>query len=120
MYEPLFTGYVLVRLAYADYAQRVSVLDCRGVAKFVGDGRVAWPVPDSEVDSVRIIVQSRQEYSPYPYLQEGAPVEVIHGPLVGACGVLIREPRKHRLVVSVPMMAQSVAVEIDAADVRPC
>ena len=120
VYEPLFAGYVLVRLVHADYAQRVAVLDCRGVAKFVGNGAVAWPVPDREVDSVRIVVQSRLEYSPYPYLQKGTLVEVVHGPLIRACGILIIEPRKHRLVVSIPMMSQSVAVDIDVADVRPC
>lgn len=119
VHEPLFPGYVLVHMVHTDYAQRVAVLECRGVIGFVGNGRAAWTISGAEVTSVQAIIQSRMECSPYPYLRKGSFVEVIHGPLAGASGILICEPKKHRLVVSISLFAQSVSVEVDVADVRP-
>jgi len=120
VHEPLFPGYVLVHMIHSNYAQRIGVLDCRGVIGLVGNGRTAYPIPDDEVASVKSIVKSRLECSPYPYLSEGSLVEVIHGPLAGVCGILIHEPRGHRLVVSISLFSQSISAEIDIADVRLC
>jgi len=117
---PLFPRYVLVRLAYGDYDQRVAVLDCRSVAGFIGDGKIAWPIPETEIASVRILAQSGVECSTSRYLRAGSFVEVIHGPLAGAQGILIREPKKYRLAVSISLFAQSISAEVDVADVRPC
>jgi transcription antitermination factor NusG len=44
--------------------------------------------------------------------------EVIHGPLKGVVGRLVRKDQKARLVLSVNLIGQAVSVEVDAADVR--
>lgn len=118
--EPLFPGYVFTRLVYPDCDQRINVLDTRGVVRFLGDGVKAWPVSDEEVLSVKAVVQARVDCSPYPYLREGAYVEVIHGPLKHAKGILVEEPKNHRLVVSISLFAQSISAEVDVGDVRLC
>jgi transcription antitermination factor NusG len=46
-------------------------------------------------------------------------VEVMHGPLTGVVGRLVRKNEKARLVLSVDLIGQAVSVEVDAADVRP-
>jgi transcription antitermination factor NusG len=46
-------------------------------------------------------------------------VEVVHGPLTGVVGRLVRKNDKARLVLSVDLIGQAVSVEVDAADVRP-
>jgi transcriptional antiterminator RfaH len=119
VHEPLFPGYVLVRIVQ-EYVQRVAVLECRSVVGFIGDDKGAWPIAETEVSSVKTIIQSRLECWPYPHLKKGSFVKVIHGPLAGASGILVREPRRHRLVVSISLFAQSVSVEVDVADVRSC
>jgi hypothetical protein len=43
----------------------------------------------------------------------------VRGSLEGVEGVLTRKKNLYRLVISVQMLAQSVSVEIDAADVIP-
>jgi hypothetical protein len=43
----------------------------------------------------------------------------VRGPLDGVRGVLVRKDRRARLVVSVHLIQQAVAVELDADDVRP-
>ena len=47
-------------------------------------------------------------------------VEVVHGPLRGVIGRLMRKdsPRA-RLVLSVDLIGQAVSVDVDAADVKP-
>ena len=45
-------------------------------------------------------------------------VEVIHGPLRGVVGRLVRKGAHARLVLSVALIGQGVSVEVDAADVK--
>src|SRR5205823_2697493 len=56
---------------------------------------------------------------PHPFLKVGERVRVTRGTLEGLEGLLIRRKGACRLVLSVEMLAQSVAVEIDGADVEP-
>jgi transcription antitermination factor NusG len=51
-------------------------------------------------------------------IREGMMVEVVHGPLKGVIGRLIRKGSRARLVLSVDLIGQAVSVEVDAADVR--
>ena len=46
-------------------------------------------------------------------------VEVIHGPLKGVIGRLVRKGANARLVLSVDLIGQAVSVDVDAEDVRP-
>ena len=49
----------------------------------------------------------------------GTMVEVVHGPLRGVFGRLVRKGPRARLVLSVDLIGQAVSVEVDAADVKP-
>jgi transcription antitermination factor NusG len=72
------------------------------------------------VESIRLLVGSELQYDPCPLISEGAMVEVVHGPLRGIIGRLLRkDPSKARLVLSVDLIGQAVTVEVDAADVKP-
>ena len=68
---------------------------------------------------MREICVTKLPCDPYPYLTEGREVRVIRGPLAGLSGILIRKKSKHRLVVSIDLLRQSVAVEIDAESAIP-
>ena len=114
---PLFPGYCFARFHYAD---RMLVLKTFGVVDLVGVNGKPEPVPDAEIEAVRAIVESKLRYDPHPYLTEGMEVEVVHGPLLGVRGRLLRKDRWTRLVLSVNLVRQSVAVEIDAADIAAC
>ena len=114
---PLFPGYCFARF---DPENALSVLKCSGVVNIVGvEGRPA-PIPDIELQSIRVLVGSDLQYDPCPLIREGMMVEVAHGPLRGVVGRLVRKdtPRA-RLVLSVDLIGQAVSVEVDAADVKP-
>ena len=114
---PLFPGYCFARFRYAD---RLLVLKTFGVVHLVGVNGKPEPVPDAEIEAVRAVVESKLRYDPHPYLTEGMEVEVVRGPLLGVRGRLLRKDRWARLVLSVHLVRQSVAVEIDAADIARC
>jgi transcription antitermination factor NusG len=113
---PLFPGYCFARF---DPDDALPVLKCSGVVNIVGfEGRPA-PIPDIELESIRVLVGSDLQYDPCPLIREGMMVEVVHGPLRGVVGRLVRkDPSRARLVLSVDLIGQAVSVEVDAADVK--
>ena len=113
---PLFPGYCFVRF---NGHERLPVLKCVGVVNIVSfDGKPA-SIPEHELDSIRVLVSSDLQYDPCPMIHEGMMVEVVHGPLRGVIGRLVRKDApKARLVLSVNLIGQAVSVEVDAADVK--
>ena len=113
---PLFPGYCFARFPDQD---RLSVLTAVGVVQILGINGHATPVPDHEIDAVRLLVTSTLPFDPHPYLREGMEVEVVRGPLEGVRGVLVRKGSRARFVVAIHLIQQAASVELDAADVRP-
>ena len=113
---PLFPGYCFARF---DLDDALPILKCTGVVNIVSfEGRPA-PIPDVELDSIRLLVGSDLQYDPCPLIKEGTMVEVVSGPLRGVVGRLVRkDPHRARLVLSVDLIGQAVSVEVDAADVK--
>lgn len=113
---PLFPGYCFARF---DPDDALPILKCAGVVNIVSvEGRPA-PIPEYEVDSIRLLVGSDLQFDPCPLIREGMMVEVTHGPLRGVIGRLLRKDApKARLVLSVDLIGQAVSVEVDAADVK--
>ena len=82
------------------------------------DGDIA-PIPDFEIEGIRRLVQSDLQFDPCPLIHEGMMVEVVHGPLKGVVGRLLRKGAHARLILAVDLIGQAVSVEVDAADVKP-
>lgn len=113
---PLFPGYCFARF---DAKERLPILKCTGVVNIVSVSGEPAPIPDNEIASVRQLVDSDLAYDPCPLIKEGTMVEVMHGPLRGVVGRLVRKNEKARLVLSVNLIGQAVSAEVDAGDVRP-
>jgi transcription antitermination factor NusG len=113
---PLFPGYVFCWFAYGE---RLKVLKTPGVTSLVRFGKTVIPVPDQEIQNLKILVSSGLPVSPWPVLQVGQRIHIVHGPLSGVDGILLRIKDSWRVVVSVSLLSRSVAVEIDRAIVAP-
>jgi transcription antitermination factor NusG len=113
---PLFPCYVFVRGAIE---RRLPVLTTPGVHMIINRGDRIATVPEEEIEAIRRTVEGQFRIEPHPFLRCGERVRVIRGSLEGVEGVLTRKKNLYRLVLSVEMLAQSVAVEIDALDVVP-
>lgn len=112
---PLFSGYIFGHFALQD---RLQVLTTVGVVRLVGLNGAPEPVPEEQIEAVRTMVEQRLPYDPHPYLTEGMRVLVKHGPLAGAEGILVAKKKRYRFVINVNLIQQSVAVDIDSADVE--
>ena len=113
---PLFSCYCFARFAWQD---RTPVLKVPGVVEIVGGGVYPEPIPYEEIDALKSLMASKLLYDAHPYLREGMVVEVKRGPLEGVRGILLRKAKRHRLVISVHLIRQAAAVEIDASEVAP-
>ena len=114
--QPIFPGYVFVRIGLAD---RMQVLSVPGVINFVGAPGRPCPIPDEELNALRACWERRIRMEPHPYLVVGRHVRIRQGLLAETEGVLVRKKGQFRLVLSVNLIARSVAVEVDASDVAP-
>jgi len=113
---PLFPCYVFVRGAIE---RRLPVLTTPGVHMLITSGEQVATVPEQEIEAIRRTVQAQIGVEPHPFVRCGERVRVVRGSLEGVEGVLARKKNLYRLILSVEMLAQSVAVEIDAQDVVP-
>ena len=113
---PLFPGYVFCRL---DVPHRRPVVTVPGVVSIVGFGRTFATIPEDQISAVRSILSSGLPSMPWPFLQLGDRVRISAGALDGVEGILVRVKGDYRVVVSIPLLQRSVAVEIERAWIWP-
>jgi len=113
---PLFPCYVFVQ---GGIDRRLQVVTTPGIYTILFHGERVAIVPEAEIQAIRRIVEGKFRVEPHPFLKCGERVRVTRGSLEGVEGILVRKKNLYRLVISVDMMAQAVAVEIDADDVEP-
>jgi transcription antitermination factor NusG len=113
---PLFPGYLFCRFNPAD---RLPILTTPGVVHIVGVGKTPSPVDNEELAAVRRILDSRLLAEPWPFVNVGERVLVVHGSLNGLEGIIVSLKKNCRLVVSVTLLQRSVAVEIDRSWIQP-
>jgi len=114
---PLFAGYLFIRM---DLLQdnRLQILKVPGVAGLVGNRNGPLPIPDLQIDSIRVVLGSRADCLVLPLLREGERVRVVRGVLSGVEGTLVRHQSASRLVISVELIHQSLAVTVSPRDVE--
>ncbi|MGB7264010.1 MAG: UpxY family transcription antiterminator [Terracidiphilus sp.] len=114
---PLFPCYVFVR---GGLDRRLQVVTTPGVHMILYRGDKVAVIPEREMDAIQRVVAEPSRVGPHPFLKCGARVRVTRGALEGVEGILLRKKNVCRLILSVDMLAQSVAVEVHAWDVEPC
>lgn len=114
---PLFPCYVFLR---GGFDRKLQVVSTPGVHMILYRGERVAVIPPSEIDAIQRAVDGSLRVEPHPFLKCGSRVRVIRGALEGVEGILARKKNLCRLVLSVDMLAQSVAVEVHASDVEPC
>lgn len=112
---PLFPCYIFVHIPAT---QRVRVLDVPGVLAMVdGTGGRPAPLPAGEMNALqRGLAERRAE--PHPLLVAGQRGRIRTGALAGMEGVVVRVKNNCRVVLTVHLIMQSVAVEVAAEDIE--
>jgi transcription antitermination factor NusG len=112
---PLFPGYIFVHI---DRTERVRVLEVPGVLTFVGGtGGKPAALPDEEIDALRAGLTLRRA-EPHPLLTVGQRARIRSGALAGMEGVVVRQKGGLRVVLTVDLIMQSVAVEVDGTELE--
>ncbi len=116
---PLFPSYLFARTPMDAHAH-LEILKTDSVVRILGNDGKPIPIPDEQIFAIRVLMKSGMVVTPCAYLKEGMKVQVVNGPLIGVKGILLKtQPQKHRLVLSVDLLKESVSVEIDEVDVEP-
>ena len=112
---PLFPGYIFVHIKRTE---RVRILEVPGVLAIVGGtaGEMA-PLPDVEIEALRSWLQSRQ-VEPHPLLTAGQRARIRSGALAGLEGIVVRQKNSLRFVLTMDLIMQSVAVEVDGEELE--
>lgn len=112
---PLFPGYLFVRILKK---QRLRVLEVPGVMALVGTRTGPVALSEHEIETLRSGLHL-QKVEPFRELAVGQRVRISSGALAGLTGVLIRNASGLRVVLTVELIHQSVAVEVEGYDVEP-
>jgi transcription antitermination factor NusG len=113
---PLFPNYIFVRTE-----QRLAsrLREVPGLLAFVGPARGAIPIPDADIEWLQRDLP-QVKFEPHPYLIAGNKYRIVSGPMAGASGILVRKTNGGmRVVLSVDLIRQSVAVEVNGSEIEP-
>jgi transcription antitermination factor NusG len=110
---PLFPTYLFVHI---NFRERARVLQSPGVLQIVGNRECAY-IPDSEVEFLRSGL-CRQRIEPYRDLVVGEKVRIKSGVMQGLQGTLVRKSNSMRFVLTVELINQHAAIQVDAEDLE--
>jgi transcription antitermination factor NusG len=113
---PLFPTYVFVR---AEPEMRLAVLSTPGVHLIVSHGPAFGVIPDEEIENLRVAIAAERVIEPHQFCRTGNRVRITRGTLQGLEGILVRRKGLCRVILSIDMLAKSVAVEVDVAEIGP-
>lgn len=112
---PLFPCYIFVRMTRQDRAQVLSV---PGLLTLVsGTGGSPAALEDAMVEALRQGVREGR-VTPHERLTAGQQVRICAGAFAGMTGIVTRKKSAFRVVLALKQIHQSVAVEVDEADVE--
>jgi transcription antitermination factor NusG len=113
--QPLFPSYIFVCI---DRRESVKVLQVPGVLTIVSAGRELASLSTAEVEALRSGLALRH-FEPHPYLIVGEKARIVTGSLAGMIGVLVRKKNSLRVVLTLDLIQQSVAVEVGIDEIEP-
>lgn len=117
----IFPGYLFVRTEM-NAARRVELLKPSHtydlVGRLPGDDRIARPIPDHQIESLRTLLATERDIDPTERLVTGTPVLVVSGPLRGVQGVVEEAPDgRRRIAVQIALLGRGVRTWLLADDV---
>ena len=116
MEEPLFRSYIFVYITQKEY---YKVLQTRGVVKYISFEGKAVPVPQQQIDAVKIYLS---EIDPVlnedQVWEEGKEVEVMAGNLIGLKGILVKANGKNRVKVEIEVVSSAIILNIPRKQLR--
>ena len=114
---PLFGCYVFAKIA-ASIAERLRVLRVDGVLSLVGSLGEGTPIPDEQIESIRVLLEGHLPWRSHPFLKVGQRVRIKSGALDGTEGILLSRNGDRTLVISIDAIQRSLAVRVEGYEVE--
>jgi transcription antitermination factor NusG len=112
---PLFPGYVFTRMCVNE---RLAVLSVPSVIRLVSFNGLPIPVDDAEIDVIRLGIARGGKMLPHELVAVGERVRVTEGVFEGMEGIVVRHNNSCKLVVTIALIQQSVALEVEASQLE--
>ena len=93
------------------------MLGSPGALRIIGFCGGAIAIPDNEIDFLRSDF-CRRRVEPYRELVVGKRVRIKYGPMQGVRGVLVEKRNNLRFVLTLELINQHAAVEVDASELE--
>lgn len=114
--EPLFRSYLFVNIPLNDY---YTVLNVNGVVKFITFERKPVPVPDNQIIAIKEYLNDTELHSiNYEDFKEGELVRVKTGQMKDLVGRFVKINGKHRVIIDIEAVGQSLAVNVARSNVE--
>jgi transcription antitermination factor NusG len=107
---PLFPGYIFTRISASEKLKVVSV---PSVIRMLSFNEIPVPVSDADIDDLRLCISRGSALQPHTFIAIGERVRVREGVFEGLEGFVVRHHNGCRLVVTIALIHQSVALEIE-------
>ena len=115
---PLFPCYAFVNVPLTPETH-LAVVRAYGILGFVGPASEPTPIPESEIDAVKQLLDGGLAVTPHTYCRIGQRVRVRGGALDSIEGILTGIVGNRRLVISVETVQRSVSVSVEGYQVEP-
>jgi transcription antitermination factor NusG len=115
---PTFPGYAFIHLSPTP-ARRLQVLQTSGVMSFVAFGGELIPIPDKQIDDIRLLNSRNVPYSAHPFIKIGQRVRIRGGCLDGIEGVLTSNKNDKMLVISIEPIHRAIAIAVGDYEIEP-
>ena len=111
---PLFTSYLFVKI---EEHTQWDVLQVPGAVKFIWFGGKAVPVPEHQIESIKILIEREIAFELTPQaIRKGDLVRIKEGPFKGLVGMVLHDDKKTKFVISIISIGTDIRVEIGEDD----
>lgn len=114
---PMFSCYAFVRIV-PTAEERLKIVRTDGVLGFVGCERQGTPIPEEQIESLRIAISENIPCFPHPFINAGRRIRIRGGSLDGVEGILEHQDADQSLVVSVELLRRSVSIRVEGYDIE--
>jgi transcription antitermination factor NusG len=113
---PLFPGYLFTRISPEE---RLRVVSIASVIRMLSYNEVPAPVSDDDINAIRFCLSRGGKLAPHRFIAVGDRVRVKEGIFQGLEGFVSRHHSGCNLVVTVALIQQSAALEIEEHLLEP-
>jgi len=113
--KPLISGYIFCKIQLSERYEILEIPGVLNILKFAGK----WaPIPDNQIETLRIFLESPDSLKQDKAIPVGRRARIVSGPFCGAEGIVRRQGKHARLVLSIESLATAFSVELNSRDLE--